>query len=113
MDIQSDLRSWLSQQELSVWEFALELGVPLKTAQDWVYRGTKPSPENQLKLDEYIVCAHHWVIDTPSGPVSHGTCKVCGEAREFQNSAEYDWNNRRTQAQLEEARKAKRRDRAT
>ena len=33
-------------------------------------------------------CMHHWVIDTPSGPVSHGTCKRCGEAREFRNYVE-------------------------
>ena len=31
-------------------------------------------------------CAHHWVIDAASGPVSRGTCKMCGEMREFQNS---------------------------
>lgn len=31
-------------------------------------------------------CAHHWVIDTPAGPVSRGQCKRCGEAREFLNS---------------------------
>ena len=33
-----------------------------------------------------ITCAHHWVIDTPAGPVSHGRCKLCGEDREFRNS---------------------------
>ena len=31
-------------------------------------------------------CAHHWVIDTPAGPVSRGQCKRCGEEREFLNS---------------------------
>ncbi len=33
-------------------------------------------------------CAHHWVIDAASGLVSQGTCKVCGEVREFRNSAD-------------------------
>jgi hypothetical protein len=33
-------------------------------------------------------CTHHWVIDTPSGPVSHGTCKRCGEIRDFPNYVE-------------------------
>ena len=33
-------------------------------------------------------CTHHWVIDTPSGPVSNGVCKVCGEVREFRNYLE-------------------------
>ena len=31
-------------------------------------------------------CAHHWVIETPAGPVSRGQCKRCGEEREFLNS---------------------------
>jgi hypothetical protein len=30
-------------------------------------------------------CIHHWIIDTPSGPLSNGVCKHCGEAREFRN----------------------------
>lgn len=33
-------------------------------------------------------CTHHWVIDTPSGPVSSGVCKACGEVREFRNYLE-------------------------
>ncbi len=86
-----DLKSWLNDQGLSVRELALQLEVPLKTAQDWVYRDVTPSAENQRKLDEFIVCAHHWVIDAASGPVSQGTCRVCGESREFKNSAETDF----------------------
>ncbi|MCH8198674.1 MAG: hypothetical protein IIA54_01210 [Chloroflexi bacterium] len=31
-------------------------------------------------------CPHHWVIDSPNGPTSTGTCRVCGEIREFKNS---------------------------
>ena len=39
-----------------------------------------------------IVCRHHWVIDTPSGPKSQGRCKLCGAEREFQNySGDYIW----------------------
>jgi hypothetical protein len=34
-------------------------------------------------------CVHHWVIDPPNGAVSQGSCKVCGEAKEFRNSFEY------------------------
>ena len=33
-----------------------------------------------------VRCAHHWVIETPAGPVSRGQCKRCGEEREFRNS---------------------------
>lgn len=31
-------------------------------------------------------CKHFWVIESPSGPISGGVCKNCGEAREFRNS---------------------------
>ena len=32
------------------------------------------------------VCPHHWVIDTPNGPTSTGTCKLCGAMQDFVNS---------------------------
>lgn len=31
-------------------------------------------------------CGHHWVIESPNGPTSTGTCRRCGEIREFKNS---------------------------
>jgi hypothetical protein len=34
-------------------------------------------------------CVHHWVIDPPNGAVSQGSCKSCGEKKEFRNSFEY------------------------
>ncbi len=83
-----ELKLWLRDQGLSVREFALELEVPLKTAQDWVYRGTTPSPDNQQKLDVLMACKHHWVIESSNGPVSLGVCKLCEEVREFANSVE-------------------------
>jgi len=52
------------------------------------------TPERQTVLrptdanTELLECPHHWVIDTPQGPVSHGLCKRCGEEREFQNYLE-------------------------
>ncbi len=33
-------------------------------------------------------CEHHWVIDKPAGPTSRGTCRSCGEERDFQNYIE-------------------------
>ncbi len=33
-------------------------------------------------------CQHHWVIDPPKGPVSKGTCRSCGEERDFPNAPE-------------------------
>ncbi len=86
----------LQQQGLSVRQLAVELEVPLKTVEDWVYRGVVPSPANQAKLDDLVACKHHWVIETPGGPFSKGRCRLCGEEKEFSNSVEtYDgWTHR-------------------
>ncbi len=71
---------------MSVRELAAEMGVPLKTVQDWVYRGVAPSPSNQRKLDEFLPCPHYWVIDAANGHTSRGVCRHCNEVREFENS---------------------------
>ena len=39
--------------------------------------------ENQVQ--ERPACQHHWVIEKPSGPLSKGACRLCGEEKEFQN----------------------------
>jgi hypothetical protein len=41
------------------------------------------------EIEEQVIpqCRHHWVIESPQGATSLGTCKVCGEEREFRNSA--------------------------
>ena len=31
-------------------------------------------------------CNHHWIIESPNGPTSVGSCRICGEIREFKNS---------------------------
>ncbi|MBN1161910.1 MAG: hypothetical protein JXA17_08185 [Dehalococcoidales bacterium] len=31
-------------------------------------------------------CEHYWVIEVANGPRSLGTCKYCGETREFFNA---------------------------
>ncbi|HEY8489877.1 MAG TPA: hypothetical protein VIO14_02685 [Dehalococcoidia bacterium] len=39
-------------------------------------------------------CRHHWIIAAPNGATSKGTCKLCGETREFRNSTEDSyWDN--------------------
>ena len=83
-----NLRVWLRQQGLTVREFAIQLEVPPKTAEAWVYRGAVPSPENSERLIEFILteCTHHWVIDVANGPLSDGVCQRCGARREFMNS---------------------------
>ena len=71
---------------MTVRGLAVEMGVPLKTVQDWFYRGVAPSPSNQRKLDEFMTCTHHWVIDAANGHTSRGVCQLCNEVREFENS---------------------------
>ncbi len=31
-------------------------------------------------------CCHHWLIEKPDGPTSHGICKLCHEEKDFSNS---------------------------
>ena len=40
-------------------------------------------------------CQHHWVLDTPKGPVSKGACRSCGEERDFPTHIEGSWPLRR------------------
>jgi hypothetical protein len=42
--------------------------------------------ENTQKKPEQEPCHHFWVIEVANGPSSRGTCKHCGETREFLNS---------------------------
>ncbi|MFC1870977.1 hypothetical protein ACFLYF_01040 [Chloroflexota bacterium] len=34
------------------------------------------------------VCSHYWMIGTPNGPTTKGTCRLCGEEKEFASSFE-------------------------
>lgn len=44
-------------------------------------------------------CVHHWVIETPSGANSLGTCRICGEQREFQNYvSDFVWEGDSTES---------------
>ena len=39
-------------------------------------------------------CRHHWIIEAPRGALSTGRCKLCGEERQFRNSAsDYIWDD--------------------
>ena len=51
----------------------------------------KPEADAPAQTDE---CRHHWIIESPHGALSDGRCKVCGEEREFRNSAnDYIWDD--------------------
>ncbi len=43
--------------------------------------------EQEVQEEEGPRCRHHWVIESPQGATSMGKCKVCGEIKEFRNSA--------------------------
>ena len=39
------------------------------------------------------ICNHYWVINSPNGPTSVGTCRLCGDEKEFKNSVhEAGWD---------------------
>ncbi len=62
---------------------------------------TSPDIENQENLE----CVHYWIIDVPSGPVSTGKCRLCGESKEFRNYLETAsaWDDDRTPSQVSTA----------
>ena len=47
-----------------------------------------PTPELENTEAAVEVCRHHWVIQPADGPVSNGSCQICGENREFKNYVE-------------------------
>ena len=51
-----------------------------------------------MEGQEYLECVHYWVIDVPSGPVSKGRCRLCGESAEFSNYLEtgFAWDDDRS-----------------
>ena len=40
-------------------------------------------------------CHHHWIIEPAHGSVSRGACQVCEEVREFKNSIEWEYGQRK------------------
>ena len=50
---------------------------------------TVETPEEETNAVETTPeCCHHWVIQPADGPISTGSCQVCGETREFKNYVE-------------------------
>ena len=49
---------------------------------------TAPTPELENTKAAVEVCRHHWVIQPADGPVSNGSCQICGENRKFKNYVE-------------------------
>jgi len=86
-----DLKAWLDDHGLTVKAFAIDFDAPLKTVEDWVYRGKSPSKPYQERITDYVLthCTHYWLIDVPDGPMSQGVCRRCGQGKMFENSG---WN---------------------
>ncbi len=43
---------------------------------------------------EVADCRHHWIIEAPRGALSTGRCKLCGQERQFRNSAsDHIWDD--------------------
>ncbi len=54
----------------------------------------KSRKETALTIDmqddsDSSTCKHHWLIESPNGVESQGTCKVCGAKKSFSNSWQY------------------------
>lgn len=45
--------------------------------------------EHELKIHGR---AHHWIIESPNGATSEGTCKICGIKKDFRNSEKDEFN---------------------
>ncbi len=43
---------------------------------------SRPGPSAEADSPE---CKHHWLIESPQGPVSRGICQLCDATREFKN----------------------------
>jgi|GEM_PF-2348140 hypothetical protein len=63
--------------------------------------------------DLHPECAHQWLIDAPAGPISNGTCRVCKQTREFQNSIQTSgWDRGNSAARKKAAAAAKKKEEA-
>ena len=49
---------------------------------------TAPTSESENTEAAVEVCRHHWLIQPADGPVSNGSCQICGENRQFKNYVE-------------------------
>jgi len=64
------LREWLNQSEFGggVKRFAEAMNIPVKTVENWLYRGTKPSRKYQAKLSEFTRLPQFEVRDSVQQP---------------------------------------------
>ena len=53
-----------------------------------------PNPTGVEGQDDQA-CHHHWVIEPAHGLLSQGECQMCHEVREFKNSIEWQYGQRK------------------
>ena len=57
-------------------ELSREFNIPRRTIRNWIVKHKEGGLEH----------VHHWVLETPNGPLSKGTC-FCGKEDYFPNSS--------------------------
>jgi hypothetical protein len=64
--------------------------VPMKSDIHEVLSHTQPltvsTTVDFIEENQTVSCVHFWQIASPNGPLSRGTCKLCGDTKEFRNS---------------------------
>ena len=61
--------------------------LPPQVGRAWLDEMTHGAALEERGTPAVPQCRHHWLIEAPHGPTSWGTCKQCGERRQFMNSA--------------------------
>ena len=55
-------------------------------------RSTTPG-EAEVQTEAH--CNHHWIIEPAQGSTSQGVCQTCKAVREFRNSVDWEYGNRK------------------
>jgi hypothetical protein len=55
----------------------------------------KDSGEVCIQDDDGVQKAHHWMLESPNGRMSLGTCKFCGTGQRFSNVPDFHYTGSR------------------
>ena len=83
-----------SEGELAWWPRSID---PQTPPANWITGGKDMSKAGAETMHRphtpEAICAHHWVIESPSGPTSRGLCALCGAENDFPNYVQYPAGN--------------------
>ena len=65
-------------------------GYARSTCQRWVNRYKK----KEIRFKGIPSHPHHFIVDTPNGPISRGVCKICLEVKDHYNSGAVVWDKK-------------------